>query len=124
MMDDVACNQNHCTLSMDEMKIKSSLVFDKYSGSLVGFVDLGEVNHDIEMFMCGEGEKSTSKKLADQVFVFMARAAFKPSLSMPVAHYFSLNLTGIIKFYNLRGEVYSHASTCICTVMVVMYSKE
>ena len=32
--------------------------------------------------------------LADQVFVFMARALFKPSLSVPVGHYFSSKLKG------------------------------
>ena len=28
-------------LLLDEMKIKSNLVFDKHSGELIGFVDLG-----------------------------------------------------------------------------------
>ena len=42
MLDTAPCNQNHCTLSMDEMKIKSGLVFNK-----LGFIDLGRANHDI-----------------------------------------------------------------------------
>ena len=37
-----------CALSMDEMKIKSGLVFSKRTGSLVGFLDLGSANRDIE----------------------------------------------------------------------------
>ena len=93
MMQDVTTSHFQCALSMDEMKIKSGLVFDKHNGSLVGFVDLGEVNHSIETLMNGEDEKGT--QLAD-AYVFMARAVFKPSLSMPVAHYFSLNLKGMI----------------------------
>jgi len=72
---------------MDEMKIKSGLVFNKHSGSLVGFVDLGSVNEDIEVVL-GDGTES-KKKLADHAFVFMARAVFKPTLSIPIAHYFS-----------------------------------
>jgi hypothetical protein len=48
MMKDVPCGQKHCALSMDEMKIKSGLVFDKNCGRLVGFVDIGSANRDIE----------------------------------------------------------------------------
>ena len=87
-------HQHQCTLSMDEMKIKSGLVFSKHTGNLVGFVDLGNVNHDIEKVVCGEHEESTSGNLASHVFVLMARAVFKPSLCVPVAHYFSSNLKG------------------------------
>ena len=34
--------QRYVVLVMDEMKIQSSLVFDKYSGDLIGFIDLGD----------------------------------------------------------------------------------
>ena len=34
--------QRYVVLVMDEMKIQSNLVFDKVSGDLVGFVDLGD----------------------------------------------------------------------------------
>ena len=76
---------------MDEMKIKSGLVFNKHSGTLVGFVDLGSVNREIEQVMGEDTQDSSSGKLA-QVFVIMARAIFKPSLSVPLAHYFSSSL--------------------------------
>ena len=42
-------------------------------------------------------ETSKTQKLADQVFTFMARAVFKPSLTMPIAHFFSLNLRGVFE---------------------------
>lgn len=66
--------QHDCTLAMDEMKIKSGLVFNKHSGTLVGFVDLGSVNRDIEQVMGGDTQDSLSWNLASQVFVIMARA--------------------------------------------------
>ena len=34
--------QRYLVLVMDEMKIQSNLVFDKYSGELIGFMDLGD----------------------------------------------------------------------------------
>ena len=84
-------HQHQCTLSIE---IKRGLVFSKHTGSLVGFVDLGSVNHDIEKVLGGEHEESTSGNLASHVFVLMARAVFKPSLYVPVAHYFSSSLKG------------------------------
>ena len=83
-----------CALSMDEMKIKSELVFSKRTGSLVGFVDLGSANRDMERLIAGDTADSTSGRLANHVFVFMARAVFKPSLAVPIAHYPTLNLSG------------------------------
>ena len=39
--------QRYLALVMDEMKIQSNLVFDKFSGDLIGFIDLGDplTNH-------------------------------------------------------------------------------
>lgn len=89
--------QHHCALSMDEMKLKSGLVFNKNTGALAGFVDLGNCNCDIEQAVSGEGGQveSSAGQLAEQAFVFLARAVFKPSLSIPVTHYFSNSLKGI-----------------------------
>ena len=81
---------------MDEMKIKKRLVFNKNTVELTGFVDLGSVNSNLERVFAEEEANSEGGDLADQVFVFtcMTRTIFKPSLSMPVAHYFSSKLKG------------------------------
>ena len=79
----------HCAVSVDEMNIKSSLAFDKHSGCLTGFIDLGDVNRDMEQLL---NQNDNSSRLADQALVFMACSVFKPSLAVPVAHYFSFNL--------------------------------
>ena len=77
--------QQVCTLSMDEMKIKSGLVFSRRSGDLVRFVDLGSVNKDLER-LAADDKNPAEEQLADQMLVFMARAVFKPSLAVPVAY--------------------------------------
>ena len=51
---------------------------------MTGLVDLGEVDRDTV----------PGRKMASHVLVFMVRSVFKPSLSVPVAHYFSSKLTG------------------------------
>lgn len=68
---EVTCGQHQCALSMDEMKIKSGLVIIKKTGSLLGFVNLGGANQDMERLLVDDVE-STSGQLADQVFAFMA----------------------------------------------------
>ena len=83
-----------CALSMDEMKINSALVFSKRSGSLGGFVDLGSANRDMERLVDDDTVYSTNGRLVDRMLVFMARAVFKPTLVVAVAHYPSLNLSG------------------------------
>ena len=95
------------------MKIKSGLVFSKHSGTLVGFVDLGSVNDDIEKVVTGEQEEPRSEKqLASQTFVLMARSIFKPSVSIPVAHYFSCNLKGLCVHVHMC--VYLSVRLCVC----------
>ena len=80
---------------MDEIKIKSGLIFSKRSGSLVGFIDFRSVNRNMEWLATDDMTANSSNgHLAKQIFVFMARAVFHPSLAVPVAHYPSLNFTG------------------------------
>ena len=38
---------------MDEMKLKSGLVFNKHTGAFSGFVDLGSSNRDMELAVSG-----------------------------------------------------------------------
>ena len=38
---DLPTRLHNCTLVMNEMKIKSRLIFDKHNGTLTGFVNLG-----------------------------------------------------------------------------------
>ena len=101
MLSDVSCQRLLVALSMDEMKIKSGLVFNKNEGRLVGFTDLGRGNSDVEELLSNESESAEEQQLADSVFVFMIRTIFKPSLSVAVAHYFTRNLKGI---YTSRKE--------------------
>ena len=36
--------ERYVTILFDEMKIQKNLVWDKHSGELIGFVDLGDIN--------------------------------------------------------------------------------
>ena len=78
-------------LVMDELKIKSGLVFRKHTGELVGFCDLSKVNQELdELAATIEGNRMHHLELAQNILAFMIRPIFKPSMSFMVASYASL----------------------------------
>lgn len=94
-------------LLMDEMKVRSGLVFSKSTGELVGFSDLGTVNSDLEKLrsvLTSNQPMKTKGEIADHMLAFMVRPAFKPSLSFTVASYPCSDLTGH-KLYPTVWEV-------------------
>lgn len=58
--------QRYMVLLFDEMKITSNLVFDKFTGELIGYIDLGDP--DINF-----GTLEKADKLASHALVFMVR---------------------------------------------------
>lgn len=77
---------------IDEMHIKEDLVFDKHSGKLIGFANLGEVNNhliDLEQSIASQ----TTPKLAKTMLVFMVRGLFN-KLQFPYAQFPALDLSG------------------------------
>ena len=84
-------------LILDEMTIKSGIVFNKSAGEMIGFVDLGSVNHEMdslaESLTAGPCKRSIPK-LADHMLSFMVRPVYKPSKAYVIASYASLDLCG------------------------------
>ena len=96
-------SEDYFALSMDEMKIRSGLFFRKHTGELVGFANLGEANENLELLI-ETHDSTTSKRLAEEVLVFMLRHISKPSMSFPVAMYPSASVSGE-KLYPVVFEV-------------------
>ena len=70
----------------DEMHIKDDLVYDKFSGELLGFINLGDINHHLRQLedQLETSDPDISPSLASTVFVFMVRGIFN-SLKFPYA---------------------------------------
>ena len=81
--------QKYVVLLLDEMKIKESLVFDKVSGQVIGFVELN-VDHQLQ-----QEEKSTSadRPVATHILALMVRGIFT-GMKFPYAHFPTKSLTG------------------------------
>ena len=76
---------------IDEMHIKEDLVYEKHSGRLVGFVDIGDINNHLTKFeqsLDGDGTKA-----AKLMVVFMVKGLFS-NLSFPFAQFPCFKLAG------------------------------
>lgn len=63
----------YVTIVIDEMYIKEGLAFDKTTGSLIGFSDLGDVNN---LFAEYEQKDNAPKRLAKVMMTLMVRGLF------------------------------------------------
>ena len=43
-VNELSEQRKYCGILFDEMKVKESIVYDKFTGSVVGFTNLGEIN--------------------------------------------------------------------------------
>ncbi len=77
--------QRYVAIVMDEMKIQSNLVFDKYSGDLIGFIDLGDP-------MTNFANLQEEDTLASHALAFLVRGMCT-DLKHVVAYFFTGNVT-------------------------------
>lgn len=84
---------------MDEMHVKEDLIYNKHSGELVGFMNLGDMNtHFINLQRAAEeGQSEKIRPLAKSLLVVMVRGLFT-SLQFPYAQFPCTNLTGDLMF--------------------------
>jgi hypothetical protein len=93
-------------LLIDEIHIKESLVYDKHSGRMIGYVDLGEVNnHLLEFEKSIEQDDNASTGLANSMLVMMVRGLFS-SLRFPYIQFPCTNLSGELMFRPFWQTVY------------------
>ena len=83
--------KNYIVLLLDEMKVQESLVYDKYSCHVVGFVEINDIKHQMNIL-----ENQTSSNLppiATHLLTIMVRGLFT-SCKFPYAHFPTDCLTG------------------------------
>ena len=88
-------------LVMDEMYIKEDLVYNKHSGALIGFANLGDTNEHLLKFQHlveGDDSQCDDQQLAKTMFVFMVRGIFSNNLQFPYVQFPCANVTGELLF--------------------------
>ena len=81
-------------LLLDEMYVKQDLVYDKNTGELIGFINLGDINnHFLALERSISSPEESTEVLARTMMVFMVKGLFS-RLEFPYAHFPCHNLTG------------------------------
>ena len=92
--------QKYVVMLMDEMYVKEELVYDKHTGGLVGFVNLGEINSHLLAFehsIAQDGTPLQAESLATTMMVFMVQGLLC-ELSYPYVQFPCHKVTGQLLF--------------------------
>ena len=94
-------------LVMDEMHLREDLVYDKHSGALIGFANIGDTNEQLLQFqqLVERDETTDDQPLAKTVLVFMVRGLFS-SLQFPYSQFPCATLSGDLLFDPFWEAVY------------------
>ena len=87
----------YVTLAMDEMYIKSDLVYDKHEGTLIGFVNMGDINNQLLEFEATINNGKSDPSLASTMMVFMVKGMLH-KFDYPYAQFACHNMTGDLMF--------------------------
>ena len=88
--DEVSEGKRYVTIVLDEMKIKEAIVYDKITGNVIGFCNLGSINDDLMRYEC---EESSHPPVAKYVLAIMVRGLFF-KFDFPLAHFSTEGVTG------------------------------
>ena len=96
----------HVLLLLDEMYVKQDLVYDKNTGELIGFMNLGDINnHLLALEQSMSLPDESTEVLARTMMVFMVKGLFS-RLEFPYAHFPCHKLTGELIFDPFWDAVY------------------
>ena len=88
------------------MYIREDLVYNKHTGRLIGFTDLGSINNHLSAFerSINEGEV-IAKPLAKSMLAIMVKGLFTP-LKFPYVQFPCVNISGDMLFDPFWKAVY------------------
>ena len=85
-LDESPNHKNLVGLLFDEIHIKEGLVFDKNTGNLIGFADLGDINNDFIRYSNSDSDGESKLPLAKSVMFIMVRG-LTSRLTFPYAQF-------------------------------------
>lgn len=102
--------EKYVSVIFDEMHIKADLVYEKNTGELVGFCDVGDINNYLLKFQ-KSFEEDSKPQLAKTMLVFMVRRLFGSTLQFPYSQFATRDLSGDQIFNPFWDTVY-HLERC------------
>lgn len=114
-------HEKYVTLILDEMHIKEDLVYDRWTGELIGFTNLDDITSHLEKLEAEVSETADEEEgtaiLANSVLTFMVRGLFIP-LQFPYAT-FPCNATSAEQLIVLFMQAVFRVERCGLKVSVV-----
>lgn len=103
--------ERHVIIILDEMHVRENLVYDKHTGSIIGFTHLGEVNAELAAYEKSLEEDSvTHEPLANSMLVVMVRGLFS-KMQFPYAQFPCTKLRGY-ELYDIFWEAVERLERC------------
>ena len=83
-------------LLVDEMHIREDLIFDRHSGELIGYANLGDINNHLIVFEQSINDE-VKQRFAKTMLVFMVRGMFS-KLQFAYVQFPAVDLTGDLMY--------------------------
>ena len=97
--DELEDHQKYVAVVFDEMKIKDGSVYDKHECKIIGFVEIGTINNNLQAYERTLKEDDTQQPtVAKHMFVFMVRGLFVTNIQFPYAQYATTDLSADVLF--------------------------
>ena len=112
--------EKYVILLLDEMHIRQDIAFDKHTGEMIGFCNLGDVNEHLLQFersLSESDDTSASENSPKTMMVFMVRGLFS-KLQFPYAQFPCADLSGEM-LYEPFWEAVGRLETCWLKVHVI-----
>lgn len=92
--DELPEGKRYVTMLLDEMKIKEDIVYDKFTGNVIGFCNLGTINDELLQL---ENVADIHPPVAKQILAVMIRGVFF-KFEFPLAHFSTEGVTADLLF--------------------------
>ena len=114
-------SKKHVALVVDELKITEDLVYNRHSGEIVGFVNLGSINNQLIELELQQHQVSDSTSehppIATHMLVVMVRGIFV-RLNFPYAHFPTDKLTAD-QLFPIMWEAVQRLEACGLKVIAI-----
>ena len=88
--EELSDGKRYITILLDEMKVKEDIVYDKTTGDVIGFCNLGNINDELLRY---EHAEDSHPPVAKQILAIMVRGLFF-KFDFPLAHFSTEGVTG------------------------------
>ena len=109
-LDKIPVHRQFVGIAVDEIYIKSDLVYDRHSSRVIGFFNLGAVDQQLAVL-----EQSSFPTAATRVLTVMVRGIFY-RLNFPLANFPTAGITSV-SLFDILWPAVEHLERCDFTVV-------